>query len=247
MNRSVGIILAGALALGAAVPQQAAAQDLGIALGARLGSLDLNNLPGLGGGAAPVALGGVEVTYWLNDDIALDFGGYMGSIAADGGQARFDLGLWGGVLLALAQADMTKFELGLRLGAAAVVNRTFADDFSDDDGYILGEVLFRIEHWFDNHFTIAGLVGLSVAGDPDDSVGFAMALGAQAGLTVTYYFDGTGAPGDGTPAPVTSGGGGYGGGGGGGGGGGAGAGGGGADTGGGEAPPPDPESGAAGW
>ena len=140
---------------------------------------------------------------------------------------------------------MTKFELGLRLGAAAVVNRTFADDFSDDDGYILGEVLFRIEHWFDNHFTIAGLVGLSVAGDPDDSVGFAMALGAQAGLTVTYYFDGARAPGDGTPAPVTSGGGGYGGGG--GGGGGAGAGGGGADTGGGEAPPPDPESGAAGW
>jgi hypothetical protein len=247
MHRSIGLILAGALALGIATPSQASAQvDFGIALGARLGSLDLNTI-GSGATGGSLAVGGLEGTIWFNDDVALDVGTYLGTVAVDGGDARFDIGLWAGVLYALMQADQTKFELGGRLGIHAAINSSGIPDANDDDAWIMGEVLFRIEHWFDNHFTIAGLVGLSIAGDPDDTLGFAAALGAQAGLTVTYYFGGTAAPGDGTvappapaPAPAP-----YGGGGGGGGNaGGAPAGGG--DTGGGE-PLPDPESGAAGW
>lgn len=239
MNRSIGLVLAAVAAIALAAPSRAAAQvDFGVGLGARISSVDLNTV-GSGATGGSLATGGIEGTVWFNDMIALDFGTYLGVVAADGGDARFDLGLWAGVLVALLQFDQTKFELGARLGLAAAINTTFVPNADDDDALVNGEVLIRIEHWFDDHFTLSGLVGLAIAGDPDDAVGFSAALGAQAGLVVTCYTGGTAAPGDGSaspvpdeddaspapartyapaPAPAPA-----------------------------DAPPPDPESGAAGW
>lgn len=237
-------LMAGALALGALTAAPAQAQDFGLGTG-----LTLNGNVGTLGAAAgalplPGPLVGIEATYWLDDAFALDFYANLGVLVPDGGDARFDMAIAAGILYALMQGDDTKLELGARAGVIGVINSTLAPGADDEDADLFLDILLRVEHWFDSHFTINGQVGISFRGDPDGNPGFSMLIGAQAGLGMMYYFDGNARPGEGgaESAPVVS----SGGGGGGGGGGGASSppp----ASSSGGSEPPPDPESGAAGW
>lgn len=168
----------------------AEAQDFGLGTGITFGS------------AINGPLVGLEGTYWLDDSLAIDFYGNFGLTVPDIGDATFNLGLAAGILYAIAQGDDTKFELGARAGILANIAAA-------NDADLFLDVLFRIEHWFDNHFAINGQVGITFMGDPDanGADGFAMRFGAQAGLGMMYYFDGNARPGDGgapepEPAPA---------------------------------------------
>ena len=169
----------------------AEAQDFGLGTGITFGSTINGPLVGL------------EGTYWLDDNLAIDIYGNFGLAVPDNGDATFNLGLAAGNLYAIAQGDDTKFELGARAGVLANIS-------AENDADLFLDVLFRIEHWFDDHFTINGQVGVTFMGDPDadaGETGFAMRFGAQAGLGMMYYFDGNARPGDGSepepePAPA---------------------------------------------
>ena len=228
------ILPAAALALSGLAAAPAEAQDFGIGTGLTLGG----NVGSLGGAAGalplPGPLVGLEAAYWLDDALALDFYANLGVIVPDGGDARFDMAFAAGILYALTQGDDTKLELGLRAGIIGVINSTTAPGADDEDADLFLDVLLRVEHWFDSHFALNGQVGVNFRGDPDGNPGFSMLLGAQAGLGVMYYFDGTARPGSGSAAPASappparrSGGR--------------------SSDSGSDEPPPDPESGAAGW
>lgn len=241
------ILLAAALALGALTTAPAQAQDFGLGTSITLNGTVASTTPGPGT-SLPGPLVGIEGTYWLDDALALDFYANLGVMVPDGGDARFDMAIAFGILYALMQGDDTKLELGARAGVIGVINSSMVPGADDEDADLFLDVLLRVEHWFDDHFTINGQVGINFRGDPDSNPGFSMLLGAQAGLGLMYYFDGNARPGDGTSEPPPpSGGGGTWTGGSSGGGGGSGTTSGGTTSGGGEEPPPDPESGAAGW
>jgi hypothetical protein len=193
-SNTKSLLLAGAALTGLlGVTETVEAQDLGIGGGVTLGTpIGTADLPG--------PLVGVEVAYWLDDNLALDFYGNIGVMVPDGGDARFDLGIAAGILYAIAQGDDTKLELGVRAGVIGVINSTFIPGANDEDADLFLDVLLRVEHWFDNYFAMNAQVGASFRGDPDANPGFGMYIGAQAGIGLMYYFDGNARPGDGAPS-----------------------------------------------
>lgn len=89
------------------------------------------------------------------------------------------------------------------------MNTTHMGGLQDDAVFIEGDVVLRVEHWFDDHFAINAQVGALVAVTPDPgpmavgvpaaaiSFGVGNTAGLFGGAGFTYYFDGPAAGGGG--------------------------------------------------
>lgn len=193
MDRSISSLgLAAALAAGLfiATPGTALARDQsGLGIGANVS---------LGG------LSGLALNIWVSPSIMLEamLSTNVGIARGDGHDATFSLGGSFGVFGVLAGGDMTNLMLGGRLAVLGLVNTTGAGMQQDDAVLIEGDVVLRVEHWFDEHFAINAQVGVQVTVIPDpgpDAVGvpgtaFGFGAGNTSGLFggagFTYYFDG---------------------------------------------------------
>ena len=207
MNRTLSSLgLAAALTAGvfAATPGTALAREQsGIGIGANVT---------LGG------LSGLALNIWVAPSIMLEamLTTSIGIDRGNGHDARFTLGGSFGVFGVLAGGDMTNLMLGGRVAVLGLVNTTGAGMQQDDAVLIEGDVVLRVEHWFDEHFAINAQVGVQITAIPDPgpdavgvpgtAIGFGAGVGSGllGGAGFTYYFDGA-AHGASTPTSSSSG------------------------------------------
>lgn len=194
---SLGLAVALAAGLFAATPGTALARDqTGLGIGANVS---------LGG------LSGLALNIWVSPSIMLEamLTTNLNMDRGMGRDAQFNIGASFGVFGVLAGGDMTNLSLGGRVAVLGLVNTTGVGMMQDDAVIIEGDLLMRVEHWFDEHFAINAQVGVQLTVLPDpgpDAVGVpptavAVGIGATSGFVggagFTYYFDGAGG---GTPA-----------------------------------------------
>jgi hypothetical protein len=199
---SLGLALALAAGLFAATPGTALARDqTGLGIGADVS---------LGG------LSGLALNIWVSPSIMLEamLTTNLNLDRGMGHDAAFSIGGSFGVFGVLAGGDMTNLMLGGRLGVLGLVNTTNAGGLEDDAVLIEGDVVMRVEHWFDEHFAINAQVGVQLTVIPDPgpaavgvpATAVALGIGATSGFVggagFTYYFDGAdgGAPTASAPA-----------------------------------------------
>lgn len=195
--QSLGLSAALAGALFALTPGTALARDQeGLGIGANVS---------LGG------ISGLTLNIWVAPSIMLE-AMVVTNISmdrGDGHDAAFTLGGSFGVFGTLAGGDQTNLALGGRVAVFGLVNTTHMGGLQDDAVFIEGDVVLRVEHWFDDHFAINAQVGALVAVTPDPgpmavgvpaaaiSFGVGNTAGLFGGAGFTYYFDGPAAGGGG--------------------------------------------------
>ena len=174
-----------------AAPRSAHAYDVnGLAVG---GDVALSGPSGL---ALSIGLGRLELDFIIGMTLTLPEGGVLtpGFSAA------------GGVFFTLTDAEMTNFQLGGRIGT--IIQTDGSSGTLVDQAAITFEVLARVEHRFDDHFSINLQAGFGIQVWPDDpdfgngQPDFTFGLGNSGlvgGAGFRYWFDGLGG---GAPAPV---------------------------------------------
>lgn len=158
---------------------------------------------GIGANVTLGGLSGLALNIWVSNSIMLE-AMIVTSINMDRGaghDARFDLGGSFGVFGVLASAEMTNLMLGGRIGVLGLVNSTGRANLEDDAVILEGDVALRVEHWFDDHFSINAQVGLQLTIVPDPGPMAVGVPGTAVGTTIgqtsglfggagfTYYFD----------------------------------------------------------
>lgn len=195
-RRLSSLVVASALAVGLSVwtPGTALARDQsGLGIGANV------SLGGLSGLALNIWVSpAIMLEAMINTNLAMDRG--------DGHEAQFTLGASFGVFGVLAGGDMTNLSLGGRVAVLGLVNTTGRGMQEDDAVIIEGDLVLRVEHWFDEHFAINAQAGVQISGIPDpgpDAIGVpatavGLGIGATSGFVggagFTYYFDGGAQP-----------------------------------------------------
>lgn len=169
-----------ALALATVAPlafaSTANAKDVGGKFGLG-GQVDLGGLFGSIGNNSPTAPAGLSLRYWISDlgleaNLGLKITGESSEGADDGTTA---LGLGIHVLYNFARANDTNMFAGLGINLGLI----------DADSTVLTARL-GVEHFFTDHFSVGGHVGLSV--DLGDQFKFSLGEASQWGSSFHFYF-----------------------------------------------------------
>ena len=146
-----------------------------LALASTANAKDMSGRFGLGGQLDSGGLAGLSLKYWISDlGIQGIFGLSMVGESADGaGDDATALGLGLRVLYNIARANDTN----LYAGAGVSLGLIDADQTQLD-------VILGVEHFFTDHFSVAGHIGLHV--DLGDR--FSLDLGNTAGWGTSFHF-----------------------------------------------------------